>query len=346
MSGLHLSRTFGTASMATFRVVMFQSGRRDEQFGLVNRATVSKIKNLCSRIETPKEETEIDLWLDSPGGDANAAFKLWHYLRSRCSVLRAVVPGYAKSAATLLSIGCDQIYMADDAELGPLDVQIEHPDREGVTVSGLDVAKALQFLNENSVATIISAGQKIYQSTELPRREVLREVATFSAAFMQPLVAKLDPHLIHKASNELAIAQRYAEHMLTNRRPDEGDEDGDHADSAECDPWFVAHYLVHHYPAHDFFVSCSEARELGLPIKRLDEYSSADVARILHTCFERNLDDDGYCRSVISIIDDDDIVELRESENETEQSNGGNAGEAAGDATSNQAGNQAAGEET
>lgn len=69
-------------------------------------------------------------------------------LQYRCRKLRAVVPDYAKSAATLFLLGVDEFFMAPSAELGPLDAQIEYPDREGVTVSALDVSKALGFLGD------------------------------------------------------------------------------------------------------------------------------------------------------------------------------------------------------
>ena len=75
-------------------------------------------------IESPKECTEIDVWLDSPGGKANAAYKIALLLRSRAAKLRVVVSDYAKSAATLLVLAADEIYMAGAAELGPLDAQI------------------------------------------------------------------------------------------------------------------------------------------------------------------------------------------------------------------------------
>src|SRR5579859_5099923 len=44
------------------------------------------------RIAEPKEAVEIDLWLESPGGDAHAAYKLMLYLRAYASRVRVVVP--------------------------------------------------------------------------------------------------------------------------------------------------------------------------------------------------------------------------------------------------------------
>lgn len=62
--------------------------------------------------------------------------------------------------------------MAPAAELGPLDVQIEHPDREGVIVSGLDVAGSLEFLAKTAINLGISGGASVVKTTGLPRQGV------------------------------------------------------------------------------------------------------------------------------------------------------------------------------
>src|SRR5438128_2243993 len=120
-----------------YHLILFQSGNDD-----INRGLLLNIQDRLDReIVTPPNQTEIDIWIESPGGDGHAAYKLILDLRSRCKRLRAVIPDYAKSAATLLALGVDTIFMSAAAELGPLDVQIEHPDpdREGTIVSALDV---------------------------------------------------------------------------------------------------------------------------------------------------------------------------------------------------------------
>ena len=89
--------------------------------------------------------TEIDLWLESPGGDAHVSYKIALLLRSYTPKLRVIVPDYAKSAATLLSLAADEIYMARAAELGPLDAQIGY-EKEGMTISALDRARSLEDL--------------------------------------------------------------------------------------------------------------------------------------------------------------------------------------------------------
>ena len=126
--------------LTQYHLVLFQGPGAD-----IDRRLFRDIQEeIDAAITTSATDTAIDVWLESPGGDAHSAYKIFLELRSRCSRLRVVVPDYAKSAATLLLLGADAVYMSASAELGPLDVQIEHPDREGKTVSGLDVADSLE----------------------------------------------------------------------------------------------------------------------------------------------------------------------------------------------------------
>lgn len=67
----------------------------------------------------------LDLVIHSPGGDGTAAEKMLDLCRKFCSgKLRLVVPLYAKSAATLLALGADEILMGETSELGPIDAQV------------------------------------------------------------------------------------------------------------------------------------------------------------------------------------------------------------------------------
>ena len=74
---------------------------------------------------------QLDLILHSPGGSPQAAEQMVEYLRTRFSYIRAIVPLQAKSAATMVALGCDEIVMADHSELGPIDPQILVPVPEG-----------------------------------------------------------------------------------------------------------------------------------------------------------------------------------------------------------------------
>src|SRR5215204_6025803 len=54
---------------------------------------------------------KIVLMIDSLGGDAKSAFQLATLLRRYCGGFVAVIPRFAKSAATLLTLGADEIIL-------------------------------------------------------------------------------------------------------------------------------------------------------------------------------------------------------------------------------------------
>jgi len=76
------------------------------------------------------------LMISSPGGDGLAAERIVRVCRSYSGThdFWAIVPGKAKSAATLVCMGASKIFMAPASELGPVDPQILR-NEEGVRKS-------------------------------------------------------------------------------------------------------------------------------------------------------------------------------------------------------------------
>ncbi len=198
---------------ARYHVVLFQGGGD----GLDRQSVRALHLLLRKHIVTAPKNTEIDIWIDSPGGDAHATYKLFLELRYRCEKLRAVIPDYAKSAATLLTLGVDEIYMSPSAELGPLDAQIKHPEKEREIVSALDIADSLDSLAQASFVMAQRYCNFMVEVLDLPRSEVLGSVLEYMAQFMQPIVSKLDPHRIHQATSLLEVAGDYGVRMLARR---------------------------------------------------------------------------------------------------------------------------------
>ena len=62
-------------------------------------------------------ERELDLVLHSPGGSPEAAEQMMSYLRTQFDYIRALVPLQAKSAATMMALGCDEIVLGRHSEL-------------------------------------------------------------------------------------------------------------------------------------------------------------------------------------------------------------------------------------
>src|SRR6266542_4156712 len=63
----------------------------------------------------------LEILIHSGGGHPEIAYQAAKFLRRHCKRLNVIVPMMAKSAATLMSLVADTIYLGELAELGPLD---------------------------------------------------------------------------------------------------------------------------------------------------------------------------------------------------------------------------------
>lgn len=253
--------------VSRWAVVIFQAS---DGLNYMSRALGIHLRDMLQdNITTPPESTEIDVWLDSPGGDAHAAYKIGLLLRSYARCIRMVIPDYAKSAGTLLTLAADQIYMAPAAELGPLDAQIFH-EGELFNVSALDRARSLNDLIELGVRTALDGGAYAVNVTRISRAQSLREMLRFSAQFFEPIVSQLDPTILHWSNSQLEVAVEYGRRLLESRQVGLSGLEG------------LPRLLVENYPTHGFVISSEEAVRLGLPVKPLAEYPYAQAVLDLH----------------------------------------------------------------
>ena len=87
-------------------------------------STISVRQAIMEYKKSGKDCGEIDFIIQSPGGLADEAYKIIKTLRHNFTVVNIIVPFWAKSAATLLSLGGSKIIMDEFGEFGPLDAQL------------------------------------------------------------------------------------------------------------------------------------------------------------------------------------------------------------------------------
>lgn len=79
-------------------------------------------------LRVASNDTKADLVINSPGGDPNTAEKILMMCRTRFKEeFNVIVPNFAKSAATMIALGSDKIFMGYLSELGPIDPQVPIP---------------------------------------------------------------------------------------------------------------------------------------------------------------------------------------------------------------------------
>jgi hypothetical protein len=68
-------------------------------------------------------EKEADFFIQTPGGAVDATEKIISILRQKFDNYRVIVPSWAKSAGTVISLSANSIVLGINSELGPIDPQ-------------------------------------------------------------------------------------------------------------------------------------------------------------------------------------------------------------------------------
>jgi len=71
------------------------------------------------------DSTKVDIYIETPGGSAEAAEEIVRCLRNRFEQVSFVVSGEAKSAGTIIVLSADEILMTETGSLGPIDAQVK-----------------------------------------------------------------------------------------------------------------------------------------------------------------------------------------------------------------------------
>jgi hypothetical protein len=192
----------------------------------------------------------ITILIDSPGGSAKCAYQLASFLRKHCGGFKVIIPDYAKSAATLLVLGADEIVMSKHAELGPLDVQIFDYEREDYS-SALNEVQALERLNAFALQAVDAGMMLLGGRSGKSVATLLPLMQNFVANMLRPLFEKIDTVHYTQMSRSLKVAEEYAVRLLKRKFPKEYAEE-------------MARHLVHDYPDHGFYIDHAEAATFGL----------------------------------------------------------------------------------
>lgn len=196
----------------------------------------------------------LEIMVHSPGGHANVAYRLAKYFRGHCKRLNIIVPMMAKSAATLLCLNADTIYMGEFAELGPLDAQLRDELEKGFDYfSPLDEFKSMEFMKEYATGILDYFGHALAERG-MSVKQALHEAIAGAVGIMNPLYSHVDPSKVGSYRRALSEGEEYAKRLLSARN---------------SNPEELAEHLVWDYPAHDFVIDYEEAKAIGLPVQRM-----------------------------------------------------------------------------
>jgi hypothetical protein len=208
-------------------------------------------------VKERKRRANIILVLVTPGGDADAAYKIARYLQKSYDNFSVFVTGWCKSAGTLITLGAHELIISDHGELGPLDVQFTKKDELWQACSALTVLDALDTLFSQSFETFQSYFLQIKQRSDdaITFRTATDIAAKITVGLFTPIYQQIDPMHVGEAGRSLSIAQHYGERLL------------EHSDNFSSE--ILAH-LISHYPSHSFVIEREEAEKALIPLSQGD----------------------------------------------------------------------------
>lgn len=181
---------------------------------------------------------ELHVLLASPGGDGETALKIIRLMHSHCSKLTIVVPDMAKSAATIICLGADEILMGPVGDLGPIDPQM-------VLGGGRSMASAKEI-----VAALDEAERRVNENPN-------------SFPLFSSLLSDVNMLMIEQARSALDRSESLMREALSSL-PRRKDDEIDRLSSDLKAP------LIDDPSIHSAVFSADDAARYGLPVKKAD----------------------------------------------------------------------------
>lgn len=184
------------------------------------------------------------IFIKSGGGDVEASLRVVHLIREYFTYVVALIPLECASAATMISLGADEIHMGPLAHLTAIDSSLTHDlspldERENrrVSVSQDELSRIVKLWNENA---------KEHHGN--PYSEVFKHI--------HPLV-------VGAIDRSRSLSTKICKEILSYHIEDE----------KQCER--ISRHLNSDYPSHGFPITAREARKIGLNVAALDEKVNA-----------------------------------------------------------------------
>lgn len=208
----------------------------------------------------------VDIFLHSPGGSAEATESIVKILRSKFKVIRFIITGAAKSAATMLALSGDSILMDKSAELGPIDPQVRVRGR-------------------------FSPAGSIIEQFDRAAEELKKDPSRLPVWL--PILQEFAPALLVECENYIRLSATLVKEWLSMYMfKDSGD--------AKKKAKTVANYLTDEKNtlSHARRIGFEQLKKLGVKVDLLEDQNSAlqDAVRQLHFAIMATLDETGAAK--------------------------------------------------
>ena len=195
------------ANRSNRNVVLYGSCFLQKPHVLANNLSITNedVNGLMSVIHGMQWDKGLTLVLHTPGGVTNATESIVAYLRSKFEYIEVIVPTFAMSAGTMISLASDLIILGRQSQLGPIDPQM---NIGGKTVSARAVVEQFKTAKEDILG---DAGKGIAGDLQM-------------AHLWVPILQSLGPSLLQEAQNALDYSEqmvaKWATKYMFKGRPD------------------------------------------------------------------------------------------------------------------------------
>lgn len=193
----------------------------------------------------------LTLILHTPGGAINAAETIVAYLQSKFPDIETIIPVYAMSAGTMITLGTNRAVMGRQSQLGPIDPQM--------------------FIGNGSVSARAIVEQFNRAHADIAANPILAHV-------WAPIIQSLGPALLTEAQNALSYGERMVASWLRTRMF-QADPNRD-TKSDEIAKFFSD---ASQHLSHGRRIDRDEARSRGVPIDDLED--SQDLQEAVLTAY-------------------------------------------------------------
>lgn len=115
---------------------------------ICHKSITGSVAYKLSKVLRRLGDTEhLDIFLESGGGDLDSAYKILNMFRTHAKKTTVIVPFFAKSAASLIALGVDELLLLKTGELGPLDPQVMDP-QTSLFVPAHSIKETMDFIDE------------------------------------------------------------------------------------------------------------------------------------------------------------------------------------------------------
>jgi len=192
---------------------------------------------LFELLEKIGHQQKIYLFIKSSGGNGQAALRLVNLLRQYCDKVIAVIPLECASAATMITLGANEIYMGPMAYLTPVDTSLTH------ALSPIDRDNDRVSVSLDELTRVV----KLWQSQRSDRSENP----------YQQLFQHVHPLVIGAVDRAESLSIMLCKELLAYHIKDEKTQDR------------IANALNAKYPSHGYPILFEEAKRVGLKVSHL-----------------------------------------------------------------------------